>query len=90
MNRRPIPRLTGLQKPMRIGQDLRGIVGVAIASRITLTRLIWRYIRQNRLFDPADRRYFIPDERMVRVFGFNRVKCFELNKYLGPHLSPWP
>ena len=81
-------RYTGLQKPMRLSPDLRNIVGIPVASRIHLTRLIWRYIKQNRLQDRNDRRYFLPDDRMVRVFGYRRVKCFEINRYFGPHLEP--
>ena len=86
----PLRRYTGLCKPWRLSPQLQSIVGVPSATRIECTKLLWRYVKLHHLQDPHDKRFFYPDYRMVQVFGYGRLKCIQMAKYLTPHLRPMP
>ena len=44
-------------------------------------------MRKNNLQDPQDKEYFIPDEKMAKVFGTEKVRVFGSFKYLFAHLT---
>ena len=89
MPRRPEERRhTGLCKPWRLSPDLSRLVGVPVASRTQLNKLLWAYIKRNHLQDARDKRYFYPDEHMTPIFGVGRLRCFAMAKYVQYHLSP--
>ena len=63
-------------------------MGVPVASRVQLNKLLWAYIKRNQLQDRRDLRFFYPDDRMMPVFGIGRLRCFSMAKYLQYHLRP--
>ena len=65
-----MPRRVGLTKPMKLSTDLTAIVGKDKASRAECIKLLWAYLKKNNLYDPADKKYFIPDRRMAKVSSF--------------------
>ncbi len=81
-------KYTGLCKPWRLSPELQSIVGVPQATRIQCLKLLWRYIKLHHLQDPRDKRYFYPDYKMVKVFGYGRLRAFAMAKFLTPHLRP--
>jgi upstream activation factor subunit UAF30 len=48
---------------------------------------IWDYIRSNNLQNPEDRREILADDRLVKIFGKDKVTMFEMNKHLARHLA---
>jgi chromatin remodeling complex protein RSC6 len=86
-NKAPQRRYTGLCRPWRIAEPLQAVIGVPVASRTQITKLLWRYIKLRKLQDPRDRRFFYPDMLLGRVCGFGRLRCIAVAKFLGPHLK---
>ena len=84
----PNKRYTGLCKPYRLSQDLRNVVGVDVASYVQLNRLLWDYIKRNNLQDRRDRRYFYPDNKLIRVVGMGRLRVSRIFRYVRHHLRP--
>merc|ERR1712077_120455 len=51
------------------------------------SKLLWAYIKKNNLQDPDNKQYFIPDKKMAKVFGSEKMRGFGMAKSIGPHLS---
>ena len=77
----------GLTAPKKLSPELADIVGVKEASRAMLMKLLWAYITKNNLQDPDDKRYFVPDKKMAKVFGSEKMNGFGMSKHIRPHLS---
>ena len=75
--------LPPLTKPMKLSPDLADIVGKDEASRAECIKLLWDYIKKNNLQDPEDKQYFIPDKKMAKVFGIDRIRAFGMGKFLN-------
>jgi chromatin remodeling complex protein RSC6 len=37
--------------------------------------------------DPENKQFFIPDKKMAKVFGNERMRAFAMSKFLSAHLS---
>ena len=81
---------SGLFPPYMLSPELVDIVGVPVATRVQLNKLLWNYIKRNKLQVGKDRRYFMADDKMRKVFGYGSHKGFEMGKYLHFHLKPVP
>ena len=79
---------TGITKVMKVSPELEAIIETDISSRTKCVKKLWAYIKENKLQDPKDGRYVIPDDKMATVFGNERLRGFSLTKYLGKHLFP--
>merc|ERR1712025_721408 len=77
----------GLTAPKKLSPELADIVGKKEASRAELMKLLWAYIKEKNLQDPENKQYFVPDKKMAKVFGADKIKGFGMAKFLGPHLS---
>eukprot|EP00573_Skeletonema_grethae_P006635 CAMPEP_0201700720 /NCGR_PEP_ID=MMETSP0578-20130828/29612_1 /ASSEMBLY_ACC=CAM_ASM_000663 /TAXON_ID=267565 /ORGANISM="Skeletonema grethea, Strain CCMP 1804" /LENGTH=316 /DNA_ID=CAMNT_0048187831 /DNA_START=63 /DNA_END=1013 /DNA_ORIENTATION=+ len=77
----------GMQAPYRLSDDLVAVVGKSILPRPQVTQALWKYIRENDLQNPQDKREILCDEKLKRVLGGNsRVTMFSMNKYITAHL----
>ena len=58
-------------------------------KRTDVVKMLWNYIKENKLQDQKERRYINLDEKMKKVFSNNndRISMFELSKHLGNHLT---
>ena len=74
-------------RPMKLSPNLADIVGMNEASPKECIRKLWAYQKSNNLQDPKDRQYFTPDKKMAKVFGKNRIKAFDMMKYIDNHLT---
>merc|ERR1712018_834405 len=77
----------GLTAPKKLSPELADIVGKKEASRAELMKLLWAHIKKNNLQDPDNKQYFIPDKKMAKVFGSEKMRGFGMAKSIGPHLS---
>ena len=48
---------------------------------------LWAYLKKNNLQDPENKQFFIPDKKMAKVFGTERMRAFAMSKFLSAHLS---
>ena len=74
-------------RPMKLSPNLADIVGMNEASPKECIRKLWAYQKSNNLQDPKDRTYFTPDKKMAKVFGKDRIKVFDMMKYIDNHLT---
>ena len=91
-----IPRkLSGIQKPMFISKELAlftGWIEEEKKSRVDVTRFLGKYIRQNNLQNPNDKReiHVEKDERLQNLLNYNEIgkpfKFCTLQKYITQHL----
>lgn len=51
---------------------------------------LWKYIKDNDLQDPADRRYILCDEKLKTIFDQDRINSFGMNRDLSAHLTKKP
>mmetsp|Transcript_29371 Transcript_29371/g.43863 ORF Transcript_29371/g.43863 Transcript_29371/m.43863 type:complete len:366 (+) Transcript_29371:344-1441(+) len=77
----------GMQAPYRLSDDLVAVVGKSILPRPQVTQALWKYIRENDLQNPEDKREILCDAKLKRVLGGNsKVTMFSMNKYITAHL----
>lgn len=53
-----------------------------------VVKMLWRYIKENKLQDPNDGRRIICDESLRSLFPFESINMFQMNKLLTKHI--WP
>merc|ERR1712203_356789 len=82
-----MPKGSGLTKPMKLSADLADIVGKKEASRAECIKQLWAYLKKNTLQDPENKQFFIPDKKMAKVFGSDRIRAFGMAKFLSAHFS---
>jgi len=82
-----MPKGAGLTKPMKLSAELGDIVGKKEASRAECIKQLWAYIKKNNLQDPENKQFFVPDKKMAKVFGSDRIRAFGMAKFLSAHLS---
>lgn len=72
-----------------LSDELAAIVGVGVATRPTVVKKLWAYIKRHELqgTDDGDRRTIYPDDRLAEVFGAKKFDMFKMNKMLGEHLT---
>merc|ERR1712018_846483 len=77
----------GLTKTMKLSADLADIVGKKVASRAECIKQLWAYIKKHNLQDPENKQFFVPDKKMAKVFGNDKIRAFGMAKFLSAHLS---
>merc|ERR1712110_162488 len=82
-----MPAGKGITEPKKLSEDLADICGVEVASRGECMKHLFAYIKENGLKDPEDGRFFIPDKKMAKIFGNEKLRSFGMSKFIGEHLS---
>lgn len=59
-------------------------------SRPEIVKILWKYIKDNNLQDPADRRYILCDDKLKTIFDKPRINSFGMNRDLSAHLTKKP
>ncbi len=68
--------------------SLAKITGSDPLTRGAATKELWRYIKENNLQDPKDKRQIVPDPTLAAIFGSKEpVNMFKLAGLLSPHLK---
>ncbi|KAG2183528.1 hypothetical protein INT43_006534, partial [Umbelopsis isabellina] len=80
-------RNTGLNRPLVLSAALGAFIGCPELSRPEVVKKLWKYIKENNLQDPADRRYILCDEELKKIFTRDRVNSFAMNRDLSAHLT---
>jgi chromatin remodeling complex protein RSC6 len=75
-------------KPMTPSAALAEVVGSKPLPRSEVTKLLWAYIKKNKLQDSKDKRMIKADAVLKTVFGGkSTVNMFEMTKLVGKHLK---
>nr|ACO10826.1 Upstream activation factor subunit UAF30 [Caligus rogercresseyi] len=77
----------GFTKPLNLSEDLAAIVGKDVAPRHEVVKQVWAYIKENNLQDPSNKQFAICDEKLKKVIGEKKFKCFGMAKYFKNHMS---
>lgn len=80
-------KATGYTKPLKLSEDLEAIVGTKTAPRHEVIKQMWAYIKENNLQDPKNKQWAICDDKLEKVIGEKKFKCFGMAKYLKDHMS---
>ena len=78
---------TGFTKDFQLSTELAAIVGCNKAPRHEVVKQLWAYIKENNLQDPTNKQFAICDDKLLKVIGEKKFKCFGMAKYLKDHLS---
>ncbi len=82
-----MPKGAGLTKAYRLSNELADVVGKREATRGECIKQLWAYIKEHKLQDPENKQYFIPDQKMARIFGNDKMRGFGMAKFLSRHMS---
>merc|ERR1712004_357088 len=78
-----MPKGSGLTKPMKLSPELADIVGQKEASRAECIKQLWAYLKKNNHQDPENKQFFIPDKKMAKIFGNDKIRAFGMAKFLS-------
>ena len=84
----PETRSQQLMKSNKLSPDLAAIVGKTEASRIELIKLLGAYLKESKLECEDNKQFFLPDEKMAKVFGTEKIQGFSMAKRIQAHLTP--
>jgi upstream activation factor subunit UAF30 len=74
-------------RPVTPSPALAAVVGTKPVPRTEITKLLWAYIKKNKLQDAKNRRMINADATLKTVFGKSSVNMFEMTKLVGKHLK---
>ena len=81
----------GTGHPMKLSPELADLIGKGIASRSECTKKMWDYLKMNNLQDPYNRQYLMPDTKLAKIVGNERIRAFGMtNAVLSSHLLSQP
>jgi upstream activation factor subunit UAF30 len=85
---------SGFMKPVQISQEMSDFTGWdpdTLRSRVDVTKYICKYIKENDLQNPEDRRQILADKPLARLLKYDRKKdgqpltYYFLQKKIQPH-----
>ena len=85
--RRKGAKPTGFTKDLQLSTELAAVVGTSKAPRHEVVKQLWAYIKENNLQDPKNKQFAICDDKLMKVIGEKKFKCFGMAKYLKDHMS---
>lgn len=85
---------SGFTRPCKISDEMCEFIGIdhgTEMSRTDVTRHINKYVKDNELHNPVNRRVILPDEKLkklLKVTDEDVVTFFQLQKLISPHFPP--
>jgi upstream activation factor subunit UAF30 len=82
---------SGLQAVKEISDELAAFLNSEKhMARTEVVKGLWAYIKEHNLQNPNDKREILLDDAMKSLFGVDRFDMFQMNKYVSPHIHPFP
>ena len=78
----------GFTKPQNLSEELADIVGKDQAPRHEVVKQVWAYIKENKLQDPKNKQFAKCDDKLMKVIGVKKFRCFGMAKFLKDHMTP--
>ena len=63
------------------------MIGAGPFGRGEVMKLLWDYIKANKLQDPQDKRTIVADDKLRPILGADSVGMFKLAGIVGAHLG---
>ena len=85
-----MPKGSGLTKPLQLSTELADLVGAKKGEKLSrpeVVKRLWAHIKTNKLQDPENKQYFVPDTKMQPIFGKEKIRAFGMAKFLKTHLT---
>ena len=86
----PAAKKTAARKPAaanyRPDAALAAVIGEGAVARTEVVKKVWDYVKERNLQDPKDKRVIVADDKLLPVFGKERINMFELTGIVGQHL----
>ena len=76
-----------INKPVAVSPVLEDIVGKGPMPRGQVTAKVWDYIKANRLQASDDKRMIVPDARLGKVIGNDKISMFKMTAAVSKHLG---
>ncbi len=73
------------QKKVALSAELAAFIGAPEASRPEVTKALWVHIKANKLQDPENGQYVLPDATLAPLIGAERVHMTQMTKPLAKH-----
>ena len=73
--------------PVKISGDLETLVGAKEATEFFVAKQMRTYIKENKLLDPKDKQFVICNEKLETIIGQKKTTCFDMIRYLSPHMT---
>ena len=85
---RPRPIFFPGKRPLKVSTELAEIIGLERATISDCVKRLWAYVKEKNLQDPENKQFIIPDSKMAKVFGVDKMRGFSMAKYIHLyHLS---
>ena len=90
---------SGFLKPVHISEEMAKFTGwnnTDLRSRVDVTKYICKYIRDNGLQNPSDRRQIVADKKLAKLLDFNPEKdekpltYYRIQTYMKKHFTNPP
>ena len=85
---------SGFLKPVHISKDMAQFAGWDSSqpkSRVDATKALCKYIRDNNLQNPENRRQIFPDEKLKKLLGYEDgsepLTYYSMQTYMKPHFK---
>jgi chromatin remodeling complex protein RSC6 len=89
---------SGFLKPVQISKEMAKFTGwdpLQSKSRVDVTKYICKYIKDNDLQNPKDRREILADDKLKKLLNYDSKKdekltYYKIQSYLKPHFTAIP
>ena len=76
-----------LMKPLQPSKELAAVVGAEPLPRPEVVSKVWDYIKKHKLQNPENKREIIADDKLLPIFGENKLDMFKMTKAINSHLK---
>jgi DNA topoisomerase-1 len=81
------PKAKSNQPAYELSPELADVVGASEMSRPEATKAIWVYIKANNLQDAQDKRLIVPDAKLAKVLGKNKISMMKIAGAISKHFK---
>merc|ERR1712106_1213476 len=70
---------------LELSPQLSTLLGEKWLTRGDVMKKLWKYVKENNLIDPENKKEFTPNKKMEPVFGKAKMNIHGMGKYLKDH-----
>lgn len=78
---------SGLKAKLKLSEELAEFMGADTASRMEITKELWKYIKKHGLQNEDDKRIIEPDDVLSEIIGSKPVHMMKLAGKISAHVS---
>ena len=71
--KKPTMTKTKMPKMKRLSPELAEFIGKKVATHAQAFKIVFAYVKERKLQDPNDKKFFLPDKKMSKIFGTERI-----------------